>query len=333
MLRFVSILLLTLLPGLAAAQGTITLKVADILPAGHYIARESIGFWMAEMTKRVGGRVKFEYYPAEQLGKARDMYTLLRSGAVDIAYVAPGYIPEKFPLSGAPELPRMISSSCGGTKPYWALTHGGLLDRKEFAPSGIKPLISFMSAPSQLEGRGKPHDPVTDLHGLKVRGTGSAMDVTIRTLGGVPIQVAGPEIRQALERGTVDAVIGLSPSAVTYDHVAFLDYTTTNADLSAPGLTYSISATRWASLPPDLQATMLDVAASAARNFCEAADRLEQQARDEMQRRGMALVTLSPEQVRALDTEAEAVRAEWVGAMARRGLAGQGAIDAFRQAD
>ena len=147
MKRFMLATVLGLLPGLAAAQ-PVTLKVADILPAGHYIARESIGFWMTEITRRAGDRIKFEYYPAEQLGKARDMLTLLKSGAVDMAYIAPGYIPEKFPLSGSAELPRMASTSCEGTKPYWALTHGGFLERREFGPAGIVPLLSFMSAPS-----------------------------------------------------------------------------------------------------------------------------------------------------------------------------------------
>ncbi len=331
MTRFTLIAFLGLLPGLAAAQ-PVTLKVADILPAGHYIARESIGFWMTEMTRQAGDRIKFEYYPAEQLGKARDMLTLLKSGAVDMAYIAPGYIPEKFPLSGSAELPRMASTSCEGTKPYWTLTHGGFLDRREFAPAGIVPLISFMSAPSQLEGRGAPHDPVTDLRGLKVRGTGSAMDVTIRTLGGVPIQVPGPDIRQALERGTIDGVIGLSPSAVTYEHVRFLNYTTTNANLSAPGLTYSISAARWKTLPPDLRSIMLDVAEQASRHFCAAADRLEHEALSEMQKHGIAQITLSPEELARLDTQVALVRSNWVESMQKRGLPGQDALDAFEKA-
>jgi TRAP-type C4-dicarboxylate transport system substrate-binding protein len=257
------------------------------------------------------------------------MLTLLRSGAVDMAYIAPGYIPEKFPLSGVAELPRMVASSCAGTKSYWPMLNGGLLDKREFAPNGIVPIMGFMSAPSQLQARGVPHVPATDLQGLKVRGTGSAMELTIRSLGGVPIQIPGPDIRQALERGTIDAVIGLSPSAITYDHVQFLSYVTTNANLSAPGLTYSIGVARWRSLPADVKELIRSVSEEAVTHFCAADDRLEAEALKEMQKRGITAVTLSDTEQKQLDKQIAAVRLRWVESMNERGLPGQEALDAF----
>jgi TRAP-type C4-dicarboxylate transport system substrate-binding protein len=318
-----------LVPGLARAQQTITLKVADILPATHYIARDAIGFWMDEMTRQGAGRIKFEYYPAEQLGKARDMFTLLRSGAVDMAYIAPGYMSEKFPLSGVAELPRMSTTACDGSAAYWSMVHGGLLEKREFTPNGLVPLIGIMLAPSQLQGRGTPHSPTTDLTGMKVRGTGSALELTIRTLGGVPIQLPGPDIRQALERGTIDAIIGPSPSAVTYDHVPFLSYVTTNANLTGFGTTYAMSATRWKTLPADLQKLMLSVSAATITHFCAAEDKLEADDLRFMESKNVKPITLTPAEEKQLDAKLAPIRERWAASMKDRGLPGQEAIDAF----
>ena len=321
-----------LAPSVGRAQGTVTLKIADILPPGHYIAKDAIGYWMDEVSKAAPGRVKFEYYPAEQLGKARDMYTLVRSGAVDMAYIAPSYMPEKFPLSGVAELPRMSHTACDGSKAYWSMVHGGLLEQREFLPQGFVPLIGIMLAPSQLQGRGTPHSPPTDLTGLKVRGGGSAVELTIRTLGGVPIQLPGPDIRQALERGTIDAIIGPSPSAVQYDHVPFLNYVTTNANLTGFGTVYAISATKWKAIPADLQATMLKVSAATVTHFCEAEDRLEADSFKLMESKNVKPIALAPDELAKLDALVDPIRAKWVASMADRHLAGQQALDDFLKA-
>ena len=318
-----------LVPLAARAQAPITIKVADILPPSHYIAKEAIGYWMEEVKKAAPDRVKFEYYPAEQLGKARDMYTLVKSGAVDMAYIAPSYMPEKFPLAGVAELPRMSNTACEGSKAYWSMVHGGLLEKREFAPQGFVPLVGIMLASSQLQGRGTPHTPATDLTGLKIRGGGSAVELTIRSLGGVPIQLPGPDIRQALERGTIDAIIGPSPSAVQYDHVPFLTYVTTNANLTGFGATYAMSAARWKAIPADLQAVMLKASAATVTHFCEAEDRLEADSFKLMESKNVKPITLTLDQLAQLDAVLGPVRDRWATSMEERHLPGKAALAEF----
>ena len=75
---------------LAAASSwaqTVTLRVADSFPVGHFIPKGATLPFMDEVTKRSGGRVKFEYFPAQQLGKAADLLNLTQSGVADIGYV------------------------------------------------------------------------------------------------------------------------------------------------------------------------------------------------------------------------------------------------------
>src|SRR3546814_10459183 len=81
----------------ANAADTITLRVADSFPTGHYIPDALTKPFMEEVERKTNNAVKFEYYPGQQLGKAKDMLSLTRSGVADIAYVAPSFDSDKMP--------------------------------------------------------------------------------------------------------------------------------------------------------------------------------------------------------------------------------------------
>jgi TRAP-type C4-dicarboxylate transport system substrate-binding protein len=77
----VLVLGLTLLAGMASSQDKkIVLRVADHLPPNHFVMDPMVKYWMNAVIKGAGGAVEFEYYPAEQLGKAKDMLSLALSG-------------------------------------------------------------------------------------------------------------------------------------------------------------------------------------------------------------------------------------------------------------
>src|SRR5436190_22020196 len=107
------------------AHAQTKLRVADSFPAGHYIPETSAKPFMAEVTKATTGAVTFEYFPAEQLGKAKDLLSLTISGVADIGYIAPSYISDKLPLSAVAELPGQFPTSCAGTEAYWKLARPG----------------------------------------------------------------------------------------------------------------------------------------------------------------------------------------------------------------
>jgi len=105
--------LLGLAIGVAHAQDKkLVLRVADSFPPGHAIPDYATKWWMDAVTKATQGAVEFEYYPAEQLGKAKDLLALTQSGVADIAYVGPSYVSDKMPLSAVSQLPGMFTSAC-----------------------------------------------------------------------------------------------------------------------------------------------------------------------------------------------------------------------------
>jgi TRAP-type mannitol/chloroaromatic compound transport system substrate-binding protein len=103
---------------------------------------------------------------------------------------------------------------------------------------------------------------VADLQGLKIRIAGIAGEVLAR-VGAVPQQLAGSEIYQALERGTIDAAewvgpyddekLGFNKVAKYYYYPAFWE--------GGPQLSLIINAKKFAELPKSYQAALAAAAA------------------------------------------------------------------------
>ena len=111
------------------AQGKTVLRFGDSLPANHFFTETLAKPWMVEVTKTTNGQVEFQHYPAEQLGKAKDMLQLMQSGVVDVALIVPPYISDKLPLSGVAELPGGFATSCAGVRALWKNLNGGTLEQ------------------------------------------------------------------------------------------------------------------------------------------------------------------------------------------------------------
>lgn len=118
-----SVALLPLAVQPVAAQ-EIELRAADSLPTGHYIAQSLIEPFMERVSERTG-KTEFAYFPAQQLGKAKDLLSLTQTGVTDIGYVGPSYVSDKMPLSAVGQLPEAFSTSCEGTMAYWEIAKPG----------------------------------------------------------------------------------------------------------------------------------------------------------------------------------------------------------------
>src|SRR6185369_15801861 len=110
----------------AHAQATTKIKIADSFPVGHYLPKYITTPMIERLKANPAAKgIEFEYYPAEQMGKAKDFLSLVQSGVIDIAYVAPGFVSDKMPLSVVSELPLEFSGSCQATMAYWNLAKPG----------------------------------------------------------------------------------------------------------------------------------------------------------------------------------------------------------------
>ncbi len=82
------------------------------MPPNHSLVRNATKVWMAQVEEETNGRIIFYYFPSEQLGKAKDLLSLIQSGVVDISYITAGLISDKLPLAVVAELPETFDTSC-----------------------------------------------------------------------------------------------------------------------------------------------------------------------------------------------------------------------------
>src|SRR5690606_28964226 len=167
--------LLALTAAWAMPASAETLRIGDSFPVGHYISENMTKVWMEEVKKASNGEVDFEYFPAEQLGKAKDLLSLTQSGVMDIGYVGASYVSDKLPLSSVGEMPEAFTTSCQGTKAFWQIAKpGGALDQAEFAPNGVRVLMVMVLPPYQVFTSNREISGLDSLKGLKIRSTGGA---------------------------------------------------------------------------------------------------------------------------------------------------------------
>ncbi len=321
-------LLLAATPAFAQGDAPITLRVADHYPVSATTPRYSIKHFMDAVTKATAGAVRFEYYPAEQLGKAKDLLSLTQQGVTDIGMVAPAYVSDKMPLSSVAELPGTFTTSCQGADAYWRLARDGIIGAREFHPNGIRPLLVFILPPYQVLTRA-PLQGVADLKGLKLRSAGGAMDLTIRRLDAMPIRMGGADVYPALSRGTIDGIVFPLSPVLEFKLEEHLKFGTIGENFGGFATTYSMSEKRWNALAPAIQKAMVAAGEETTRYACAMLDRDNGPAVDALRKAGLRMARLPPADHMKIIELLKPVQAEWADGLDRRGLPGSATLKAF----
>jgi TRAP-type C4-dicarboxylate transport system substrate-binding protein len=322
----------TALTGVVAQAEEMTLRTADSLPVGHYMFETVLKPLQEATTEATGGDVTFEHFPAQQLGKAKDMLKLTQDGVADIAYVGASYVADKLPLSSVGELPEAFSTSCEGTMAFWELAKpGGLIDRAEYQPEGVRVLAVLVLTPYQIFASGEMSS-LSDISGMKVRVTGAPKIAGIEKLGGVPVSVPGPETREALSRGTVDAIAFPHGSIAPYDLAPHIKTATDGVNFGSFVATWMISQSKYDSLPEEVQTALTEAGAAATRNGCESADAQLADDKKAIEADGVTFISYSDEDKAKLAEIMGTVGDEWAADLDGRGKPGTDVLSAFREA-
>ena len=126
---------------------------------------------------------------------------MARDGIADITWVNPGYTAGRFPIFSLVEVPFQVSDSVAGAKAL----HEWYAPYAEEEMSEVKLCVVHPHAPGAVHSK-VPIAVPADLAGLNVRPAHATMARFVSQLGGAPVQVPAPEVREAISRGTADAV-------------------------------------------------------------------------------------------------------------------------------
>lgn len=184
-----------------AAHADVTLRFSHWIPESHPLVQTGFNAWMASITEASGGSIKFEVYPAQQLGAAKDHYDMVRDGIADIGWINPGYQPGRFPIISAPEVPMTVANADSGTHAIdaWYRDYAGT------EMSDVRFCLTHVNQPSALHSKIEIRSP-KQLDSMKIRPSNAVIASYVRGAGAVNVQVAAPEAREALEKGTADAI-------------------------------------------------------------------------------------------------------------------------------
>ena len=313
----------------AVAQ-QITLRVADHYPPESSSAAITVKYFMSEVEKRAGERIKFEYYPSQQLGKAADMLSLTVDGVTDIGLIAPPYISDKMPLSGVVELPGTFSTSCEGAQAYWDMVRKGPIAENDFMANGIRPLLVYVLPPYQILT--KPElTGLASLQGLKLRTGGGVQDSSTEAIGSVPVRIAGPEIYESLSRGTLDGLVFPLPSIFQFRLEEMISYSTQGQHFGSFTVTYSIGESKWQTLPADVQAILTEVGEQTTKYACEAVQADIGPAMDKLRAAGVTFVEISDADTAEIKQLLQPVAENWASQLDARGLKGSETLAAFNE--
>jgi TRAP-type C4-dicarboxylate transport system substrate-binding protein len=318
----------------SSAQEKITLRLADSLPSGHVIHELVAKPFMALVTKATNGQVTFQHFPSEQLGKAKDMAQLTAIGVADVSYIVPSYSSDKFPLTAVAELPGIFDTECQGSLAFYKISHnGGILETREFAPNQLRPLVTIALPAYQFQlATSRDIKTAKDLAGLKVRTTGGAMDLMMRSIGGVPVRMAAPEIYESLTRGTLDGLIFSYQSSVSYEFGKMLKSGTEGLNFGTAILTYSMGEAKFKSLPENVRKALIEAGEQTTRESCKRFEDGEKAATEKIKSQGMKVINFGPDDKKIFDAAFKGVAEDWVKDLDKRGKPGTEVFKAFTEA-
>jgi TRAP-type transport system periplasmic protein len=190
-------------PPLASlAQQSVTLKFHTFMSPLSNVWQTMHKPWMERVEKASGGRIRFEAYPAMQLGGTpAQLYDQARDGVVDIVWTAPGYTAGRFVRSEAFELPFMMTQAEAASRALWDYVQTSAA--AEFRETRV--LALNVHGPGVFHSVKKPITRAADLRGMKVRGPTRQATRLLAALGAIPVGMPLPGIPDALSKGTIDA--------------------------------------------------------------------------------------------------------------------------------
>ena len=186
----------------SAQAQDVTLRLAHWLPPQHAVPLTGIEPWTKSITEASGGTIKFEVFPAQQLGSAPDHYDMTVNGIADIGYVNPGYTAGRFPIYELTGVPFEANSGPKGAKAIHEWYQGEYADKEM---SDVYFCLVNPHEPGRFHGT-SPIKVPADVKGKNIRPAHATMARFINSLGGSSVQVPAPEAREAVARGTADAV-------------------------------------------------------------------------------------------------------------------------------
>jgi len=250
--------------------------------------------WFAdEVEKRSGGKIKIQIFWAGQLGGLTEIKNLVGSGAVDIGVFAQAVHASELPLTSlSAGLLNRVSADAKTAHDLARASYATQAVTNELRSQNLRVIKWTVPSPYKLLCN-KPINTSADLRGLKVRAVGGAyVPIWMEAHGMVPTRVQATEIREGLQRGTLDCNFGpieWTPFADLQKVAPFL------SDLNTGAFTtfqMYVPAKRFEGWPKSVQNLFMQVAQEAMQRDLGALPKVEAGAMEKFKATGGSVVQM-----------------------------------------
>jgi TRAP-type transport system periplasmic protein len=314
------------------AQQSVSLKFHTFMAPQSNVWLNMHKAWMDKVEKDSAGRIKFEAFPAMQLGGTPgQLYDQAKDGVVDVIWTLPGNTAGRFPRVEVFELPFIMSNAEATSKAYWEYVQTFAAD--EFKDTQV--LALQVHGPGVIHTVEKAVKTVEDLRGLKMRAPTRQVTKLMGSLGATPVGMPLPGIPDALSKGTIQGCVipwEVVPSVKVHELTKFsAEFDPAGGALYTTTFVMAMNKAKYNSLAPDLK-KIID-----ANSGLETSGWLgkTQQAGDPAGRkaasdRGNTIFNVSAEAAQDFRRKSRAIEVEWVEDMNKRGFEGRKLLDGAR---
>jgi TRAP-type C4-dicarboxylate transport system substrate-binding protein len=314
------------------AQQTVTLKFHTFMAPQSNVWLNMHKAWMNKVEKESGGRIKFEAYPAMQLGGTPvQLYDQARDGVVDIIWTLPGNTAGRFPRIEVFELPFMMNNAEATSKAYWEYVQTMAAD--EFKDTHV--IALHVHGPGVIHTVDKPVKNVADMRGLKMRAPTRQVTKLMGALGAIPVGMPLPGIPDALSKGTINGAVipwEVVPAVKVHELTKFhAEFDPAGGSLYTTTFVMAMNKAKYNALPPDLKKIIDNNSGMETSAWL---GKVQQEGdvpgRKSASDRNNTIFTVGPEEAQEFRRKSRALEVEWVEDMNKRGHDGRKLIDTAR---
>ena len=314
------------------AQQSVTLKFHTFMAPMSNVWLTMHKPWMDKVEKESGGRIKFEGYPAMQLGGTPvQLYDQARDGVVDVVWTLPGNNAGRFPRIEAFELPFMMNNAEATSKAYWEYFQTQCPD--EFKETHV--LALHVHGPGMFHTVNKSIKSAADLKGLKMRGPTRQVTKLLASVGATPVGMPLPQIPDALSKGTIDGCVipwEVVPSVKVHELTKYhSEFPASSPALYTTTFVMAMNKAKYEGLAPDLKKVMdanSGLATSAWLGKTQQGN--DPNGRKSAIDRNNMLYTFTAEQTAEFVKLSAQIDDEWVADMNKRGFNGKALLDSAK---
>ncbi|MEN9587136.1 MAG: Sialic acid-binding periplasmic protein SiaP precursor [Pseudomonadota bacterium] len=314
------------------AQSTVTLKFHTFMAPSSNVWLNMHKAWMAKVEKESGGRIKFEAYPAMQLGGTPvQLFDQARDGIVDIVWTLPGNTAGRFPRVEVFELPFIMTNAEATSRAYWEYVQTMAPD--EF--KDVQVIALQVHGPGVIHTADKAVKSVADMKGLKMRAPTRQVTKLLGALGATPVGMPLPNIPDALSKGTINGAVipwEVVPSVKVQELTKFhAEFDPAGGALYTTTFVMAMNKAKYNSLPADLKKIIDNNSGIETSGWLGKTQNAGDPAgRKTASDRGNTIYTVGAAEAQEFRRASRAIEIEWVEDMNKRGFDGKKLLDGAR---